>query len=51
MLCGDLNGKEINRMVKTRDLFKKIRGTGNIACKDENDKGQIRDGPKRRRRY
>ena len=30
MLCGDLNGKEINRMAKTRDLFKKIKDNRGI---------------------
>ena len=30
MLCRDLNGKEINRMAKTRDLFKKIKDTRGI---------------------
>ena len=30
--------EENNRMGKTRDLFKKIRG--NISCKDGIDKGQ-----------
>ena len=29
-LCGDLNGKAINRMAKTRDLFKKIKDTRGI---------------------
>ena len=43
MLCGDLNGKEINRMAKTRDLFKKIKETRGIfhaktgTIKDRND--------------
>ena len=33
--------EENNRMGKTRDLFKKIRGNqGNISCKDGLDKGQ-----------
>ena len=45
-------GKEIeenNRMVKTRDLFKKIRDflEGNISCKDGLDKGQKWYGPNR----
>ena len=30
--CKDT--EENNRMGKTRDLFKKIRDTGNISCKD-----------------
>ena len=30
MLCRDLNGKEINRNAKTRDLFKKIKDTRGI---------------------
>ena len=30
MLCQDLNGKETNRMAKTRDLFKKIKDTRGI---------------------
>ena len=51
MLCGDLKGKEINRMVNTRDLFKKMRGTRNISSKDGNSKGQKPDGPKSSRRY
>ena len=46
-----MNGKEINRMVKSRDLFKKIRGTRNISCQDGNNKGQKWDGPKRSRSY
>ena len=32
--------EENNRMVKTRDLFKKIRYQGNISCKDGLNKGQ-----------
>ena len=33
--------EESNRMGKTRDLFKKIRGNqGNISCKDGYNKGQ-----------
>ena len=31
--------EENNRMGKTRDLFKKIRDTRNISCKDGLDKG------------
>ena len=43
---------EINRMGKTRDLFKKIRDNqGNISCKDGLDKGQKCYGPNRSRRY
>ena len=31
--------EENNRMGKSRDLFKKIKGyQGNISCKDEHDK-------------
>ena len=41
--------EENNRMEKTRDLFKKIRG--NISCKDGLDKGQKWYGPNRSRRY
>ena len=41
--------EENNRMGKTRDLFKKIRG--NISCKDGLDKGQKWYGPNRSRRY
>ena len=40
--CKDI--EENNRMRKTRDLFKKIRGNqmyqGNISCKDGFKKGQ-----------
>ena len=43
--------EENNRMVKTRDLFKKIRHQGNISCKDGLDKGQKWYGPNRSRRY
>ena len=44
--------EEKNRMGKTRDLFKKIRGNqGNISCKDGLDKGQKWYGPNRSRRY
>ena len=32
--------EENTRMGKTRDLFKKIRDTRGISCKDEHDKGQ-----------
>ena len=41
--------EENNRMGKTRDLFKKIRG--NISCKDGRSKGQKWYGPNRSRRY
>ena len=40
--------KENNRMGKTRDLFKKIRDTGNISCKNGLNKGQKWYGPSRR---
>ena len=43
--------EENNRMVKTRELFKKIRYQGNISCKDGLDKGQKWYGPNRSRRY
>ena len=47
--CKEL--EENNRMVKTRDLFKKIRDTkGNISCKDGLDKGQKWYGPNSSRR-
>ena len=36
--CKEIEEK--NRMVKTRDLFKKIRYQGNISCKDGLNKGQ-----------
>ena len=43
--------EENNRMVKTRDLFKKIkRYQGNISCKDGLNKGQKWYGPNRSRR-
>ena len=42
---------ENNRMGKTRDLFKKIRDTKNISCKDGLNKGQKWYGPNRGRRY
>ena len=48
--CKEIEEK--NRMGKTRDLFKKIRGNqGNISCKDGLDKGQKWYGPNRSRRY
>ena len=43
--------EENNRMGKTRDLFKKIRDTKNISCKDGLNKGQKWYGPNRSRRY
>ena len=43
--------EENNRMGKTRDLFKKIRDTGNISCKDGLNEGQKRYGPNRSRKY
>ena len=43
--------EENNRMQKSRDLFKKIRDTGNISCKDGHNKGQKWYGPNRSRRY
>ena len=49
--CKKIDGKK-NRMGKTRDLFKKIRGNqGNISCKDGYNKGQKWYGPNRSRRY
>ena len=42
---------EENRMGKTRDLFKKIRDTGNISCKDGLHKGQKWYGLNKGRRY
>ena len=41
--------EENNRMGKTRDLFKKIKG--NISCIDGLNKGQKWYGPNRSRRY
>ena len=41
--------EENNRMGKTRDLFKKIRG--NISCKNGLNKGQKWYGPNRSIRY
>ena len=43
--------EENNRMGKTRDLFKKIRDTKGISCKDGHSKGQKWYGPNRSRRY
>ena len=43
--------EENNRMGKTRDLFKKIRGQGNISCNDRHNKRQKWYGPNRSRRY
>ena len=42
---------ENNRMVKTRDLIKKIRGQGNSSWKDGLNKRQKWYGPNRNRRY
>ena len=43
--------EESNRMRKTRDLFKKIRGyQGNISCKYGHNKGQKWYGPNRSKR-
>ena len=39
-----------NRMENIRDLFKKIRDTKNISCKDEHNKEQKLYGPNRSRR-
>ena len=47
--CREIEEK--NRMEKTRDLFKKIRDTRNISCKDGLNKGQKWYGPNRSRRY
>ena len=38
-------------MGKTGDLFKKIKDTENISCKDGLNKGQKWYGPKRSGRY
>ena len=43
--------EENNRMGKTRDLVKKIRGTKGTSCKDGLSKGQKWYGPNRSRRY
>ena len=43
--------KKKKRMGKTRDLFKKIRDTRNISCKNGHNKGQKWYGPNRNRRY
>ena len=43
--------EENNRMGKTRDIFKKIRDTKDISCKDGLNKGQKWYGPNRSRRY
>ena len=43
--------EENNRMGKIRDLFKKIRDTKDISCKDGHNKGQKWYGPNRSRRY
>ena len=47
--CTEIEEK--NSMGKTKDLFKKIRDTKNISCKDGLDKGQKWYGPNRSRRY
>ena len=46
--CKDI--EENIRTGKTRDLFKKIRDTGNISCKNGLNKGQKWYGPSRSRR-
>ena len=43
--------EENNRMGKTRELFKKIRDTRTISCKNGHNKGQKWYGPNRSRRY
>ena len=43
--------EEINRMGKTRDLFKKIRYQGKISCQDGHNTGQKQYGLNRSRRY
>ena len=43
--------REKNTMGKTRELFKKMRDKGNIACQDGHNKGQKWYGPNRSRRY
>ena len=43
--------EENNRMGKTRDLFKKIRGAKGTSCKDGLIKKQKWYGPNRSRRY
>ena len=44
--------EENNRMIKMRNLFKKMRDTkGNISCKHGHNKGQKWYGPNRNRRY
>ena len=44
--------EENNRIGKTRDFFKKIKGSqGNISCKDGLTEGQKWYGPNRSRRY
>ena len=42
--------EENNRMVKTRDFFKKIRYQGNSSCTDGHNKGQKQQGSNRSRR-
>ena len=43
--------EENNTMGKTRELFKKMRDKGNIACQDGHNKGQKWYEPKRSRRH
>ena len=43
--------EENNRMGKSRDLFKKIRGTKGTFMQDGHNKGQKWYGPNRSRRY
>ena len=47
--CKEIEEK--NKMGKTRDLFKKIRGTKGTSCKDGLNKRQKWYGPNRSRRY
>ena len=43
--CNEID--ENNRMGKTTDLFKKIKATKDISCKDGLDKGEKWYGPNR----
>ena len=43
--------EENYRMVKTRDLFNKMRYQGTISCKEGYNKGQKWYGPNKSRRY
>ena len=43
--------EENNRILKTRDFFRKLDIPGNISCKDGLNKGQKWYGPNRNRRY